>query len=58
MKPRPTETFLAMLRAAHARKIWYTYHRQGAMALYRMARRVWLVLKKRDIRRKKNTENC
>lgn len=57
MKPRPTETFLAMLRAAHARKIWYTYHRQGAMALYRKARRVWRALKKRDIKRKKNTEN-
>lgn len=52
MQPRPTETFLAMLRAAHARRMWYVHKRKNAMELYRHARKVWLALKKRDNKQK------
>lgn len=41
-----------MLRAAHARKMWYVYKRKNALELYQHARKVWLALKKRDSKQK------
>ena len=41
-----------MLRAAHARKMWYVYKRKNALELYRHARKVWFALKKRDSKQK------